>query len=79
MIKSKSCNLSQVVKFNFMYYKDFWILKLKKNGGVIWEKTYGGPYMEKADDIVTLDDGGYAVIGDKCDHEYNLESCGPGL
>ena len=24
-----------------------------------------------------MDDGGYAVIGDKCDHEYNLEFCGP--
>ena len=70
-------NQSYDCAFNFMYYKDFWILKLKKNGGIIWEKIYGGPYMEKADDIVTLDDGGYAVIGDKCDHEYNLGSCGP--
>lgn len=63
--------------FNFMYYKDFWILKLKKNGGIIWEKTYGGPYMEKADDIVVLEDGGYGVIGDKCDHDYDLGKCGP--
>ncbi len=62
--------------FNFMYYKDFWILKLKKNGGVIWEKAYGGPYMEKADDIVALDDGGYALVGDKCDHGYDIGTCG---
>ena len=32
--------------------------------------------MEKADDIVTSDDGEYAVMGDKCNHEFNLESCG---
>ena len=62
--------------FNFMYYKDFWILKLKKNGGLIWEKTYGGPYMEKADDVVALEDGGYAMIGDMCSHNYNISTCG---
>jgi len=62
--------------FNFMYYKDFWILKLKKNGALVWEKTYGGPYMEKADDIVALEDGGYAVVGDKCDHGYDIRRCG---
>ena len=60
-----------------MYYKDFWIVKVKKNGGVIWEKTYGGPYMEKADDIVSLESGGYAIIGDKCDHNHDLTTCGP--
>ena len=62
--------------FDFMYYKDFWFVKVKKNGGLIWEKTYGGPYMEKADDIVSLEDGGYAIIGDKCDHNYNIGTCG---
>ncbi|MEC7730599.1 MAG: hypothetical protein VX497_04870 [Candidatus Neomarinimicrobiota bacterium] len=62
--------------FNFMYYKDFWILKLKKNGGLIWEKTYGGPYMEKADDVVAIENGGYAMIGDMCLHNYNINTCG---
>ena len=32
--------------------------------------------MEQADDIATLDDSEYAVIRDKCNHEFNLESCG---
>ena len=59
-----------------MYYKDFWVVKVKKNGALIWEKTYGGPYMEKADDIVALDDGGYALVGDQCAHNYNISSCG---
>ena len=59
-----------------MYYKDFWILKLKKSGGLVWEKTYGGPYMEKADDVVALEDGGYAMIGDMCSHNYNISTCG---
>ena len=59
-----------------MYYKNFLVIEAQKNGSIIWEKTYEWPYIEKADDIVTLDDVGYAVIGDKCDHEFNLESCG---
>ena len=62
--------------FNFMYYKDFWIVKVKKNGGLLWEKTYGGPYLEQADDIVSMESGGYAIIGDQCVHESNLNSCG---
>ena len=70
-------NQSYDCAFNFMYYKDFWILKLKKNGGILWEKTYGGAYMEKADDIVVLEDGGFGVIGDKCDHGYDIGRCGP--
>ena len=61
--------------FNFMYYKDFWIIKVKKNGGLIWEKTYGGDYLEQADDIISLESGGYAVIGNQCIHESNLSSC----
>ena len=69
-------NQSYDCAFNFMYYKDFWILKLKKNGGLIWEKTYGGPYMEKADDVVALEDGGYAMVGDMCSHNYNISTCG---
>ena len=62
--------------FNFMYYKDFWVVKVKKNGALIWEKTFGGPYMEKADDIVNLEEGGFALVGDKCDHNYDVLSCG---
>jgi len=69
-------NQSYDCAFNFMYYKDFWVVKVKKNGALIWEKTYGGPYMEKADDIVALDEGGYALIGDQCAHNYNISSCG---
>ena len=32
--------------------------------------------MEKADDIVSLEEGGFALIGDKCDHNYDVLSCG---
>ena len=50
---------------------------MNKNGGIIWEKTYGGPYLEKADDIVVLEDGGFGLIGDKCNHGYDIGRCSP--
>ncbi len=69
-------NQSFPCAFNFMYYKDIWIIKTRKNGGVEWEKTHGGPYMEMADDIARIESGGYMLIGNKCDHLYDISSCG---
>jgi len=69
-------NQSFPCAFNFMYYKDIWIVKTRKNGGVEWEKTHGGPYMEMADDIARIESGGYMLIGNKCDHLYDISSCG---
>ena len=68
-------NQSYKCAFNFMYYKDFWVVKVKKGGALIWEKTFGGPYLEQADDIVNLQDGGFGVIGAKCSHNYDISSC----
>ena len=68
-------NQSYKCAFNFMYYKDFWVVKVKKGGALIWEKTFGGPYLEQADDIVNLQDGGFGIIGAKCSHNYDISSC----
>jgi len=69
-------NQSFPCAFNFMYYKDVWIVKTRKNGGVEWEKTHGGPYMEMANDIAPIKSGGYMLIGNKCAHLYDIGSCG---
>ena len=69
-------NQSFPCAFNFMYYKDVWIVKTRKNGGVEWEKTHGGPYMEMANDIAPIKSGGYILIGNKCAHLYDIGSCG---
>ena len=57
-------------------YKDVWIVKTRKNGGVEWEKTHGGTYMEMANDIAPIKSGGYMLIGNKCAHLYDIGSCG---
>ena len=55
-------NQSFPCSFNFRYYKDIWVLKTGLSGGVTWEKTYGGDYLEKGMDIVRKDEGGYCLL-----------------
>lgn len=42
---------------------DLWILKLKPNGAIAWQKTYGGNDMDYAESIRQTSDGGYIVAG----------------
>ena len=66
--------------FYFRYWKDIWVVKIGKNGGKIWDKEYGGKYLEKGTDIVrTTDSDGYIVLGQKCAHRGagGLGDCAP--
>ncbi|OHB90345.1 MAG: hypothetical protein A3D89_04325 [Planctomycetes bacterium RIFCSPHIGHO2_02_FULL_52_58] len=42
---------------------DFWVLKLRPDGTVDWEKTYGGEDWDDARSIQQTRDGGYVVAG----------------
>ena len=42
---------------------DIWVLKLKSNGAVEWQKTYGGVGYDNARSIHETRDGGYIVAG----------------
>lgn len=42
---------------------DFWVVKLNKNGEIIWEKTYGGSNYDEAYSICETFDMGYIVTG----------------
>jgi uncharacterized delta-60 repeat protein len=42
---------------------DFWVLKLDSNGGVAWQRTYGGDGDDRAYSIQQTSDGGYIVAG----------------
>jgi len=70
-------NQSFPCSFNFRYYKDIWVVKTGKNGATIWQNTYGGAYLEKGMDIVKTDQKGYMVLGQKCNHNYDIYTCGP--
>ena len=42
---------------------DAWVLKLDRTGGVMWQKTYGGPGREWVADMQTSTDGGFVLGG----------------
>lgn len=42
---------------------DFWLLKISKEGEIIWSKTYGGSDDESASRITKTNDGGYLLTG----------------
>ena len=71
-------NQSFPCSFDFRYYKDMYIVKTNLNGGVVFQKTYGGNFLEKGMDIVSKGNGdGYIVLGQQCKHRYDVHSCGP--
>jgi hypothetical protein len=44
-------------------YEDMWVLRLDEAGNVVWDNTYGGADTDRANSIVALADGGFAVAG----------------
>ncbi|HHT9135241.1 MAG TPA: hypothetical protein ACFYD2_10090, partial [Candidatus Avalokitesvara rifleensis] len=43
---------------------DFWVLRLRPDGSIEWQKTYGGELYEWAYSIRQTSDGGYIVAGE---------------
>src|SRR3990170_885419 len=43
--------------------RDIWVLKLRADGAVEWQKTYGGDNADEAHSIQQTSDGGYVVAG----------------
>lgn len=42
---------------------DFWVVKVDRNGNLLWERSFGGTGIEISQDITKTDDGGYVVAG----------------
>lgn len=43
---------------------DIWVLKLRLDGAVEWQKTYGGKHFDSAEAIQQTGDGGYIMAGE---------------
>jgi hypothetical protein len=43
--------------------RDVWILKLARDGTIVWQKTYGESGRDSATSIVETSDGGFVVAG----------------
>ena len=42
---------------------DFWVMKYASDDTLIWQKTFGGSDDDRGVDIITTNDGGFALIG----------------
>ena len=44
---------------------DFWIIKIDEKGNLLWEKTYGDKFEDKAENILVTKNGELVVSGSK--------------
>ncbi|NJM79895.1 MAG: T9SS type A sorting domain-containing protein [Flavobacterium sp.] len=59
---------------------DYWVVKLKADGSIAWQKTIGGQYVDELKSIRQTTDGGYIlggysnspISGDKTEDNYGL-------
>ena len=59
---------------------DYWVVKLKEDGSMQWQKTIGGQYVDELKSISQTKDGGYIlggysnspISGDKTESNYGL-------
>ncbi len=42
---------------------DFWLVKTDGQGNKVWDKTFGGKYLDRAYSLIQTSDGGYALAG----------------
>jgi hypothetical protein len=42
---------------------DFWLMKFSSDDKLLWSKTYGGTNDDRGTDIITTNDGGFALLG----------------
>lgn len=42
---------------------DFWVVKIDKTGDLVWERSFGGTGIDKAQDIARTQEGGYVIVG----------------
>ena len=45
--------------------RDFWLVKVDAQGKILWDKTYGDRFEDKARDLIRTSDGGYLLAGYK--------------
>ncbi len=60
--------------------KDYWIVKLDKDGNKVWDKTYGGNAADTSYAIKAISSGGYIVVGSSYStNSYDKTETGRGI
>jgi hypothetical protein len=60
---SKSNNGDVTGHHGNLIYADMWVVKLRANGSLQWQKNYGGSNEDQATDVKQTTDGGYIIAG----------------
>ncbi|MBN1833429.1 MAG: hypothetical protein JW896_15095, partial [Deltaproteobacteria bacterium] len=53
--------------------QDFWVLRLDADGGIVWQKTYGGDDIDVAMSIKKVGDDGFIVAGNTYSFPVSVE------
>ncbi len=53
---------------------DFWVMKFSSEDILIWSKTFGGSDDDRGADIITTNDGGFALLGYSKSSDGNVTS-----
>jgi hypothetical protein len=51
---------------------DFWVVKLKENGNIDWQKSLGGSRTDSANSVCQAKDGGYVIAGSSQSHDGDV-------
>jgi hypothetical protein len=51
---------------------DYWIVKIDFVGNLIWQKAYGGEWLDSARSIRKTNDGGYIICGETTSNDGNV-------
>ncbi len=52
---------------------DIWVIKIDKQGNLLWQSCLGGYYMEYAENIFLMSDGGYMIVGSTTSDDGDVE------
>jgi len=45
------------------YDFDAWLIRIDNEGNLLWDRTYGGTYLDEAFDLIHCENGGFAMCG----------------
>lgn len=51
---------------------DFWVIKVDDKGNLVWENSFGGTGIERAQDISQTADGGYIITGNTFSNDIDV-------
>ncbi len=53
---------------------DFWVVKIDTEGGMLWEKSYGGSGIDQGHAAVKTNDGNYMIVGAAISSDGNVSN-----